>query len=71
MGFNIEQFSKKIRTLRLDNEMTTEEFAKAVGTDNGTISRWENGLRIPSVFAIHNIAKAFNISSDSLLGLDD
>lgn len=39
---------KKIYEFRVRRELTQSELAKMIGVTDVTISRWENGLRIPN-----------------------
>jgi transcriptional regulator with XRE-family HTH domain len=45
------QASDQIRELRNSTGMTQDQFAEAVGADQGQVSRWESGVAMPSVEA--------------------
>jgi transcriptional regulator with XRE-family HTH domain len=62
---------KRIKTLRLSDEITLVELADAIGTTAATLSNIENGKRLPRVDLLLKIAKYFKIPSDFLLGLTD
>jgi transcriptional regulator with XRE-family HTH domain len=47
-----KKLAEKLREVRLRLEMTQEEVAKELGTDSGAISRFERGLREPSLLEI-------------------
>lgn len=47
-----KKLAEKLREVRLRLEMTQEEVAKQIGTDSGAISRFERGLREPSLLEI-------------------
>lgn len=47
-----KRLGEKMREVRLRLEMTQEEVAKQLGTDSGSISRYERGLRDPSLLEI-------------------
>ena len=52
----IKAIGKRIREIRLiDLEMSQTEFAKAVGTSQGLISRIEKGLTLPTMGVFCNI----------------
>ena len=46
---------------------TQEEFAKAVGVDQTTVSKWETGRSKPRVGELSKIAKVCGITVDELL----
>jgi transcriptional regulator with XRE-family HTH domain len=47
-----KKLGEKMREVRLRLQMTQEEVAKELGTDSGAISRYERGLRDPSLLEI-------------------
>jgi transcriptional regulator with XRE-family HTH domain len=47
-----KKLAEKLREVRMRLEMTQEEVAKHLGTDSGAISRFERGLREPSLLEI-------------------
>ena len=49
---------KRLRTLRIERDMTARELADEIGVSFTTIYRWENGDRIPDGF---NMGKLMNI----------
>lgn len=46
---------------------TQEEFAKAVGVDQTTVSKWETGRSKPRVGELSRIAKVCGVTVDELL----
>jgi len=42
--------------------------ADAVGTDRAQISRWENGVAVPSLESLVKICQSLGCSADELLG---
>lgn len=46
---------------------TQEEFAKAVGVDQTTVSKWETGRSKPRVGELYKIAKVCGVTVDELL----
>ena len=63
----MEQIGEKLKTLRLQHNLTTRQLAEHLGTTNSQISRIENGLRQPSGDLIVKIADFFNVSLDKLM----
>ena len=62
---------KKIKELRLEQNLSQRELGEALGFSNQTLSFWEIGQREPDVDALIKISKFFNVPSDYLLGLID
>ena len=63
----MERIGEKLKTLRLQHNLTTRQLAEHLGTTNSQISRIENGLRQPSGDLIIKIADFFNVSLDQLM----
>lgn len=63
--------SERIKQLREENGLNKTEFAKRVGVNRTTITRYENGELKPTLEAMININKAFGISLDWIAGLTD
>ena len=57
----------KLRELRLRLEMTQEELAKHLGTDSGSISRFEHGKRDPSLLEILAYSRLSGVGVEVLL----
>ena len=65
------KFAERLKDLRKENNLSTIQLGNALGVGDSTISRWENGLRVPSIDHLYNIATFFKVSSDYLIGLED
>lgn len=61
----------RIKELRLERGLSQAEVAKAIGTSQRNIGRWENEENTPASNYITALAKFFQVSSDYLLGLVD
>jgi len=57
----------KLRELRFGLELTQEELAKKLGTDSGSISRFETGKREPSLLEILAYSRLTGIAIEVLL----
>lgn len=68
---NISAFSERLKDLRIDAGMTSDQLAKRIGVTKSTISFWENGVNEPKASYIVAVAIVFSVSSDYLLGLKD
>lgn len=60
--------SKKIKELRLKNNLTQKDLADKLFVTPQAVSRWENGDAEPSATTIDAMAKIFNVSVDELFG---
>lgn len=62
---------KRIKELRLENNVSQKELADAVGVDKRAVIYWEQEVNEPKATYIKNIAEYFECSADYLLGLTD
>ncbi len=62
---------KNIKRIREELNLTQKEFGEQLGYNHRTISNWELGLRVPSIFVLKKINKIFNISYEDLFDFDD
>lgn len=60
---------EKIRSLRLQHNMTQKELSDIMKVSVVSIGCWENGSKNPSMDAIISLAKTFNVTTDYLLGI--
>ncbi len=67
----MNQFHKRLRELRLLNNMTLDELAQALHTTKTTLSRYENNKRTADSDFIIGTAKFFSVSTDYVLGLSN
>lgn len=58
---------QRIKQLRLNQGMTQEQFGKLFGAGKGLVSRWENGLSIPSPKRMKIIANYMGTTPDDLV----
>ena len=61
---------ERLKELRIEKGLTTVQLSNCLNVSDSTISRWENGVRIPSVENLFFIAKFFDVSADYLIGLE-
>lgn len=61
-----EQIGKRLRDLRTGIRMTQVEIAKALGTQQSTINRYEQGQSVPSPEIFVRYADYFDVSMDYL-----
>ena len=63
--------SERIKTLRKKKGMSQEELALEVHVVRQTISKWENALSVPDADELIHLAKALEVSGNSLLGMEE
>lgn len=61
----------RIKELRVERNLTQSEVAKAIGTSQRNIGRWENGENTPAAIYVKALAEFFCVSTDYILGLED
>ena len=62
--------NQRIRELRCACGWSQVELAKRLGLSKQTVSNWENDNIQPSIEMLVRLSKAFGVSTDYLLGLD-
>lgn len=68
-SFDMDVFSVNLRNIR--GKMSRKNFAETVGISHNAVRSYEEMRSMPSAYVLYNIAKAYNISIDYLLGLND
>lgn len=61
---------ENIKRLRKKRSMTQEQLAEAMGVTVGAVYKWENGLSMPEIRVLVELADLFEISVDYLLGYE-
>lgn len=64
-------FGSRLKNLRIQNKLTQGELARKIGVTKSVISAYENDLRLPSYVTLVSISKAFNVTTDFLLGVEN
>lgn len=67
----MNNFSKRLKELRLEKNLTLVELAAETKLSRSAIQQWENNLRVPNVNAVITLAKFFGVTTDFLLGVED
>lgn len=63
-------FGNRLKTLRLNEQLTQAQLAQKLGLTKSVISAYETNLRLPSYDVLIHIAQIFKVSTDYLLGLE-
>lgn len=64
-------FAKRLKELRIENDMTQKELGSKLNILDRTIGYYEANKRFPSEEILNEIANIFNVSTDYLLGRTD
>ncbi len=68
-GINRDKLTSRLsETFGRDTQDIT---AQKLNTTQGNVSKWINGLQVPTTDMLFNISKAYNVSVDWLLGISD
>ena len=62
------EFSERLKELRIEKGIGQIELAGAIGVSKGIISLWENGQREPKLSSLMALAEFFSVSIDYLAG---
>ena len=63
--------NENIRALRKVRHLSQVELAENLNVSKQCVSNWENDNILPSVEMLVKIAKFFNVSTDTLLGIEN
>ena len=62
-----KKLGQKMREIRLRLDMTQEDVAKHLRTDSGSISRYERGLRDPSLLEVLAFSRLSGVGMEVLV----
>ncbi|MDE6127938.1 MAG: helix-turn-helix domain-containing protein [Lachnospiraceae bacterium] len=65
---NRDKISEKMRSLRKEKKLTQKELAAKLYVTPSTVSKWENGVAVPDIYAVTNMAAVFGVPVTELLG---
>ena len=55
------QFAERLKTLRIEKQLTQEQLAKLTGLSTSFISSMERGINAPSFETLESLAKALDV----------
>jgi len=69
----MNKFSKRLKELRLEKNLTQRELVIKLKNKvaQSAIAMWENGKRVPNLDAVIILAQFFGVSLDYIAGLED
>ncbi len=67
---NQEIIGKKIKELRIKNNLTQNDLAKKLNVTYQAVSKWENGKNLPDLSILKDICSLFNIELNDLIGIE-
>ena len=67
----MELFGLRLKTLRLQKDLTQNQLAKKLELTRSSISYYEKNAVYPSIEILIKICQYFDVSADFLLGLSD
>lgn len=65
--FDAAAFGRRLKKLRIKNNMTQEQLAEKIGTVTSSVSHLENGTHAPSLNTLLSLCKVFGTGVDELL----
>lgn len=65
------KFATRIKSLRVENNLSGEELGKIVGVSKVSVWQWENGINYPNNNVLIELSNYFQVSTDYLLGKSD
>ncbi len=63
----MNQLGKRLRELRVRNEMSQEDVARRIGVTVQAVSKWENGKSYPEIGSLIPLSDLFHVPVDELL----
>ncbi len=60
-------FGKNLKSLRINQKLTQDEFSAKLGLTRQSISKWERGQCYPSIDVLELITEVLNCSIEQLL----
>jgi transcriptional regulator with XRE-family HTH domain len=64
------QFAERLKTLRIEKQLTQEQLAKLTGLSTSFISSMERGINAPSFETLESLAKALDVPAKDLFDFD-
>lgn len=62
-----DKIGKFIKSIRIENNLTQNEFAQKFNVTYQAVSKWENGKNIPDISILKQICDEYNVNIDDIL----
>jgi len=66
----MSEFGEKIKSLRIDRDLTRKEVCQQAGIPQSRLSELERGVRLPTSGQISNLEGYYEVESGGLVDLD-
>lgn len=66
-----ESFAEKLQRLRAEKGITQKQLSTMMYIDQSSVSRWENGLRLPDLVLLPRLAKCLGVEVTQLIPGDE
>lgn len=63
----VKRLGARLRTVRLETGMSQHTLALKLGTEACAVSRYEGGVRCPTIWTLQAFASVFNMTLSELL----
>lgn len=60
-------FGQKLKTLRINNNLTQDDLAEILFVSRTAVSKWESGRGMPNIESLKALSKYFSVTIDDLL----
>lgn len=67
----MENYMKRLKDLREDNDLTQSQVAEYLGTSQTMYARYERGANELPIRHLISLCKLYSVSADEILGLSD
>lgn len=65
------EYHERIKNLRIDEDMTQQEIANLLKTEQSYYAKYENGKRPLPIDRLRELCVFYNVSADYILGLPE
>ena len=70
-NIKMEEIGKRIKEIRLEEDLSQQNFGELLSVSQDTVSLWEKGKSLPTAEFLITIALTFEVSVDYILCLKD
>ena len=69
MSLNLDSVGKNIKERMREHDISDTELARALKVSIQAVWRWKNGVCVPSIDHIANMASLFGVTMEEILGM--